>query len=77
MSTEIKMVEIKDVQFLSNWAMLLSLSNDRTFIIPLEKFNEIAALTDAQRKDFEVIDGKNLSFIALDEIYSLQELIGM
>jgi hypothetical protein len=57
--------------------MLLSLSNDRTFILPLEKFKAIAELTDAQRKDYEVIDGENLSFLDLDEIYGLQELIGM
>lgn len=29
------------------------------------------------REDFEVIDGENLSFLAIDEVYSLQELIGV
>jgi hypothetical protein len=51
MRTEVKNVEIKEVQFLGNWAMLLSLSNERKFILPLEKFKAIAALTSDQRKE--------------------------
>ena len=77
MRTEVKYVEIKEVQFLGNWAMLLSLSNDRAFIIPIEKLKGIASLTAEQRRDYEVIDGENLSFLDLDEIYSLHELIGI
>jgi Protein of unknown function (DUF2442) len=77
MKTDIKNIEITDVQFLGNWAMLLSLSNERAFIIPLEKFEGIAKLTPAEKKDFEVIDGEHLSFMALDEIYSMQELTGI
>jgi hypothetical protein len=57
--------------------MLLSLSNDRTFIVPLEKFKQIESLTSLQKEDFEIIDGENLSFLALDEIYSIHELIGI
>jgi len=69
--------EIKNIQFIGAGAMLLALSNDRTFIVPLDKFKEIAALSDEERENFEVIDGENLSFLAIDEIYSLQELIGI
>ena len=56
--------------------MILSLSNDRTFIVPLEKFKEIEALSSLEKENFEIIDGENLSFLALDEIYSIHELIG-
>lgn len=69
--------EIKSVQFVGNSALLLALSNDRTFIVPLDKFPEIANLTPLDLEDFEVIDGENLSFLAIDEVYSLQELIGI
>lgn len=69
--------EIKSIQFVGNSAMLLSLSNDRTFIVPLDKFEAIAHLSTEDRYDFEVIDGENLSFLAIDEVYSLQELIGV
>jgi len=76
MTTLVKEVEITDVKFVGNSAMLLSLSNERTFIVPLDKFKAIETLTPSQKEDFEIIDGENLSFLALDEIYSLHELIG-
>lgn len=77
MSIITEIVEIKDVQFTGNSAMLLFLSNERIFIIPLDKFEAIAHLSVEEKKDFEVIDGENLSFLALDEIYSLHDLIGI
>ena len=57
--------------------MLLSLTNDRTLIVPLDNFKEIAALSPAEKRDFEVIDGENLSFLALDETYNIHDLIGL
>lgn len=77
MNVSVKALEIKDVQFVGNSAMLLSLTNDRTLIVPLDKFKAIAALSSAEKSDFEVIDGENLSFLALDEIYNIHELIGL
>ena len=77
MIVETKQLEITDVQFVGNSVMLLSLSNDRTFMIPLDQFQEIAALSPNQKKDFEVINGYNLSFLSLDEVYNLNELIGL
>ncbi len=77
MTTTTTEIEITDVKFVGNSAMLLFLSNDRTFIVPLEKFKQIESLTSLQKEDFEIIDGENLSFLALDEIYSIHELIGI
>jgi hypothetical protein len=77
MTTITTEIEITDVKFVGNSAMLLSLSNDRTCIVPLEKFRQIESLTPAQKEDFEIIDGEYLSFLALDEIYSIHELIGI
>ncbi len=77
MNTLLKEIEITDVKFIGNGAMLLSLSNDRTFIVPLDKFKAIESLTQSEREDFEIIDGENLSFLALDEIYNIHELIGI
>lgn len=70
-------VQINNVKFVGNGAMLLSLSNDRTFIIPLDKFKEIEALSPTQKEDFEIIDGENLSFLAIDEVYNIHELTGL
>lgn len=72
-----KKVEINDVQFVGNSAMLVSLSNHRTFIVPLDSFKEIAELSAGDRKNFEIIDGENLSFLKLDGIYNLHDLIGV
>ncbi len=77
MTTITTEIEITDVRFVGNSAMLLSLSNDRTCIVPLEKFKQIESLTPLQKEDFEIIDGENLSFLALDEVYSIHELIGI
>ncbi len=56
--------------------MALDLSNKRSIQIPLNEFPVIAALNAQEREDFEIADGEYLSFLAIDEIYSLQELIG-
>ena len=42
---------------------------------PLAK--EIATLSQAEKSDFKVIDRENLSFLALDEIYNIHDLIGL
>jgi hypothetical protein len=77
MATTTTEIEVTDVKFVRNSSMLLSLSNDRTCIVPLEKFKQIESLTPLQKEDFEIIDGENLSFLALDEVYSIHELIGI
>jgi hypothetical protein len=57
--------------------MFVHLSNDRTFIVPLDQFEDIKALSPQQKTEFEIIDGTNLSFLTIDEVYSLSELIGI
>ncbi len=74
---EVDKVEIKDVQFVGSSVMLITLSNGRAFIVPLDSFEDIARLSVEEKENFEVIDGENLSFLALDEIYNLHELIGL
>jgi len=70
-------IEIKNIQFIGNSAMILFLSNDRSFIVPLDKFEKIAGLTLEEREDFEIIDGENLSFLCIDDIYNIHELTGL
>ncbi|MBE7176783.1 MAG: hypothetical protein INR69_10280 [Mucilaginibacter polytrichastri] len=67
---------ITNIQFTAD-AMKLVLSNQRVCIVPLISFPEIAALTAEERTDFEVIDSEHLSFLALDEVYHLHDLIGL
>ncbi len=77
MITEIKTPEIRNIEFLNSSIMFVHLTNDRTFIVPLDQFQDIKALSFEQKKDFEIIDGTNLSFLALDEVYSLTDLMGI
>ena len=77
MITDVKTPEIRNIEFLNSSIMFVHLSNDRTFIIPLEQFPEIKALSPEQKREFEIIDGNNLSFLALDEVYSLSDLVGI
>jgi hypothetical protein len=69
--------KINSVEFLNSTIMFVHLDNDRTFLVPLEKFPSIKALTQEQRRDFEIIDHEHLSFLAIDDVYSLNELLGL
>ena len=77
MITETILIGIKSVEFVGNSIMFVHLDNERTFIVPLEKFEPIQRLSVDDRKDFEIMDDKYLSFLAIDEVYSVEELIGL
>jgi len=68
---------IRNIEFINSSIMFIYLDNDRTFIIPLDKFPAIQNLSAEQKKDYEIIDEHNLSFLAIDEVYSVNELIGL
>ncbi len=67
----IKSIHFKDTN------LFVNLTNDRVFIIPLEKFPSIKNLTPEEKKSFEIIDDKHLSFLSIDEVFSLEELTGL
>ena len=73
----INSLSIRNIEFINNSIMFIHLDNDRTFLVPLDKFPAIKNLTPAQKKEYEIIDEQNLSFIAIDDIYSLNDLIGI
>lgn len=77
MNTSTKYPSIKSVEFINNSLLFVRLDNDRTFIVPLEKFPVLQQLSVAEKKDFEIIDEKYLSFLSIDEIFSLEDLIGL
>ena len=68
---------IRAIEFINNSILFVHLDNDRTFIVPLDKFPALKNLTPEQRKDFEIIDEHNLSFLAIDEVFSINDLIGL
>lgn len=76
-TVETNLPSIRNVEFINNSIMFVHLDNERTFIVPLDKFPDIAELSDVQRNDFEIIDDQYLSFLAIDNIYSINDLIGL
>lgn len=77
MNTTTETLGISKIDFMGNNLMFLHLSNERTVLVPLDKFQPIARLTAKERNDFEIIDNQYLSFLAIDEVYSVRELIGI
>ena len=67
---------IKNINF-SDINLIINLSNYRVLIIPLEKFPSIKNLSSQERKSFEIIDDNYLSFLSIDDVFSLEELIGL
>lgn len=68
---------IKNIEFINNSILFVHLHNDRVFIVPLDKFPAIKNLSPDEKKDFEIIDDTYLSFLSIDEIFSVEELIGI
>ena len=77
MNTVITYPSIKAIEFISSSILFVHLDNDRTFIVPLDKFPAIQKLSATEKKAFEIIDDKYLSFLSIDEVYSIEELIGL
>ncbi|MCW5911659.1 MAG: hypothetical protein KIT62_11315 [Cyclobacteriaceae bacterium] len=76
-STTLTSPSIRSIDFINSSIMFIHLDNDRTFIVPLDKFPAIQKLSKDQKSDFEIIDGNHLSFLTIDEVYSINELIGI
>ena len=68
---------IKSVEFINSSILFVHLTNDRVFIVPLDKFPVIKNLSAEEKKAFEIIDEKYLSFSAIDDVFSIEELIGL
>jgi hypothetical protein len=66
---------IKNIEFINGSILFVHLTNDRVFIVPVDKFPAIKNLSADEKQLFEIIDNKYLSFLAIDDVYSLEELI--
>lgn len=50
MNTTLICPSVKSIEFLNGSTMFVHLDNDRTFIVPLEKFPAIQQLSSAEKK---------------------------
>ena len=58
-------------------AMNIYLEGDRVLSIPLKKFPEVRKLNKEQRKKYNIAAGISLDFDDSDEVYHINELIGI
>jgi hypothetical protein len=77
MNNTITFPGIKNIEFINSSILFLHLLNDRVFIVPLDKFPAIKNLSPEEKQAFEIIDDTYLSFLSIDEIFSIEELIGI
>lgn len=77
MSEVLHMPAIRKIEFINNGSMSVDLDNGRTFIVPLEKFPAIQSLSLQEKEEYEIIDEHNLSFLAIDDVYSVSDLLGL
>lgn len=77
MITTIIFPTIKSIEFINDTILFVHLNNDRLFMVPLDKFPIIKNLSREQKTDYEIIDNKYLSFLAIDDVFSVEELIGL
>ncbi|HXR84906.1 MAG TPA: hypothetical protein VN722_11385 [Hanamia sp.] len=68
---------IQSIEFVDSAILFVHLTNDRVCIVPLDKFPVIKNLSQEEKKEFEIIDDRYLSFLSIDEVYSIEELIGL
>lgn len=69
-------LEMKKIQFSGN-DMKIYLSSGRIIIVPLSKFPEIKKLSLTQKSKYHIAGGISLDFDASDEVYHINELIGI
>ena len=77
MTTTIIFPTIKSIEFINDTILFVHLNNDRLFVVPLDKFRMIKNLFREQKTDYEIIDNKYLSFLAIYNVFSVEELIGL
>ncbi len=77
MNNTVRYPGIKNIEFINCSILFVHLHNDRVFIVPLDKFPTIKNLSTEEKKAFEIIDEIYLSFLSIDEIFSVEELIGI
>ena len=77
MRSEFRNLKIRGVDLLNRSIITVHLTNDRTFLVPLDKFPTIKKLSPNQKQDFEIIDDSLLSFVAIDDVYSIGDLLGI
>jgi len=69
--------EIKKLDFINDSKVSLHLEDGREIICPLSFYPSIEKLTKTERKKYKIIKGQMIMFDDIDEIYHLQNFLGL
>ena len=58
---------IQNIEFINSTILFVHLTNERVFIVSLDKFPVIKNLSSEQKREFEIIDDKYLLFLAIEK----------
>jgi hypothetical protein len=72
-----EIMSIDNVTFDHPGKITLNMNDGRIFIIPLKYFPEIQKLPIAKRKKLTIVDDRTILFVHLDEVYHLEDFIGL
>ena len=72
-----EIMSIENVTFDHPGKITLTMNDGRIFIIPLKYFPEIQKLPIAKRKKLTIVDDRTILFVHLDEVYHLEDFIGL
>ena len=70
-------MELRGIDFRDDNTLRLYLDDKKEASVSLSNFPVIAQLNDEQREDFEIIDQQYLSFLAIDEVYHVTDLLNL
>jgi hypothetical protein len=75
-NSEVMNLKMVKLEFVKDF-MKVFLIGGRVLLVPLSKFPEIKNLSSKQRNDYHISGGIALDFEDCDEVYHLNELIGI
>ncbi|MBZ0203603.1 MAG: DUF2442 domain-containing protein [Ignavibacteria bacterium] len=75
-SNPVPLVKMTKVDFVND-LMKIYLQGGRVLTVPVNKFPEIKKLKSSQRKSYHIAGGISLDFDDSDEVYHVNELLGI
>jgi len=77
MTFENTKIAIEKINFDSAGKISLKLEDGRVIIVPLKYFPEIQKLSVEKRKKFTIVDDRTILFAHSDNVYHLEDFMGL
>ena len=69
--------QIKKAEFEKKGFLSVYLKDGRVILVPLKFFPSLKKLTGAERKKYQIADDTTLVFFGCDEVYHVQDFLGL